>query len=162
MLAPPPSRPLESVATWPESRRLVLHPANMASCSQSSHSRDKPDCFGHRPPRDDLGRGPNQRHLAVESGVREGRAGNPKRSPHASLCRRTARTGVSMWWARPPALWVAPSVTNRPPAKGRPVLDLALAVWARGGSNPVRAGARRPTRFARGISEGERPSTSRM
>ena len=31
-----------------------------------------------------------------------------------------------------------------------------------GGSNPVRAGARRPFRFAQGISEGERPSTSRM
>jgi len=31
-----------------------------------------------------------------------------------------------------------------------------------GGSNPVRAGARRPFRFARGISEGERPPTSRM
>ena len=31
-----------------------------------------------------------------------------------------------------------------------------------GGSKPVRAGARRPFRFAQGISEGERPSTSRM
>ena len=40
--------------------------------------------------------------------------------------------------------------------------DRRVDLVGAGGSNPVRAGARRPSRSARGIFEGERPSTSRM
>jgi hypothetical protein len=40
--------------------------------------------------------------------------------------------------------------------------DSGVDVVGAGGSNPVRAGARCPSRSARGVSEGERPSTLRM
>jgi hypothetical protein len=40
--------------------------------------------------------------------------------------------------------------------------DRGIDLVGAGGSNPVRAGARRPFRFAQGIFEGERPSTLRM